>query len=287
LKEALASREREIVNLKNLVKRKDDEIAEFHAKNPDRPANMRTDWKIVGMDRRGENPYINLGSADRVKPQLTFTIHGVGLDGRPNPQSKGTLEVSHVIGPHLSQARITSVKDPSRNPIVTNDVIYNPSWNPNIKKHVAIAGIIDLTGDGRDSLDEFKRNLERQNIVVDAFVNPRDGKIEGQLTYQTDYLILGGVPDKAVTSGSDETEKRILESRKQMQDEARKYGVTIKSLLSYLEMIGYPLPHSARDDRSSRFQDMRSDVVPRLSRDRFPPPAPSNGGKNPPTPPDK
>ncbi len=283
----IAKREREISDLKKLAERKQDELASMQAKNPATPENMRTDWKIVRLDNRGNNAFINLGSADRVKPQLTFTIHGVGADGRPNPQTKGTLEVVNVVGPHLSQARITSVNNPNREPIVANDVVYNASWNPNIRKHVAIAGIIDLTGDGRDSLDEFKRNLERQNIVVDAFVNPRDGKIEGQLTYQTDYLILGGVPDKAVTSGSDETEKRILESRKQMQDEARKYGVTIKSLLSYLEMIGYPLPHSARDDRSSRFQDMRSDVVPRLSRDRFPPPAPSNGGKNPPTPPNK
>jgi flagellar hook-basal body complex protein FliE len=284
LKETVASREREIVNLKNLVKRKDDEIAEFHAKNPDRPANMRTDWKIVGMDRRGENPYINLGSADRVKPQLTFTIHGVGLDGQPNPQSKGTLEVSHVIGPHLSQARITSVKDPSRNPIVTNDVIYNPSWNPNIKKHVAIAGIIDLTGDGRDSLQEFIRTLERQNIVVDAYLDPKDGTMKGKITYETDYLILGGTTSRPDSPQIGESDKRIAEGRKQMEEEAKKYGVPVKSLLNYLEMIGYTLPHSTRGYASPQYE--RSDIVPRLDSNRFPPPE-RNGEKTPPPPPDK
>jgi hypothetical protein len=151
---------------------------------------------------------------------------------------------------------------------------------------VAIAGIIDLTGDGRDSLNEFMRNLERQNIVVDAYVDPKDGSAKGQLTYQTDYLILGGAPDRAYSSSSDESDKRVLEGRKQMQEEAKKYGVPVKSLLSYLEMIGYPLPHATRETSSPYNTDTRSDIVPRLGRDQFPPKAPS-GDKTPPSPPDK
>ena len=278
---------REIAELQKLVKRKDDELSVIHAKSPETPANMRTDWKITYIDNRGTNLYINLGSDDRVKPRLTFNIHGVGADGRPNPQSKGTLEVLKVLGAHLSQARVTSVKNPNRDPIVVNDVIYNASWNPNIKKHIAIAGVIDLTGDGRDSLNEFMRNLEQQNIVVDAYVDPKDGSIKGQLTYQTDYLILGGAPERAYNSSSDESEKRVLDGRKQMQEEAKKYGVPVKSLLGYLEMIGYHLPHVTRGAAPSRNNtDTRSDMVPRLSRDRFPPKSP-NGDKTPPSPPDK
>ncbi|HTU88500.1 MAG TPA: hypothetical protein VMF69_00245 [Gemmataceae bacterium] len=287
LEATVAKLEREKSDLKKLVERKQGELDEFHAKNPESPANMRTDWKIVRMDNRGANPYINLGSADHVKSKLTFTIHGLGLDGRPNPQTKGTLEVINVLGPHLSQARITSVKDRNRDPIVENDVIYNPSWNPNLKKHVAIAGIIDLTGDGRDSLPEFMRSLERQNIVVDAYVDPRDGSIKGRLTYQTDYLILGGASDRADSPQAGESEKRVSEGRKQMQDEAKKYGVAVKSLLSYLEMIGYALPHSTRSEIQSPYNtDQRSDIVPRLGNDRFPPSTP-NGDKTPPPPPDK
>jgi hypothetical protein len=285
LEATIAKLNREKEDLRKLVQRKDNELAAMQAKNPETPASMRTDWKITYMDNRGVNAYINLGSADRVKPPLTFTIHGVGADGRPKPQTKGTLEVTKVLGDHLSQARITAERDRNRDPIIVNDVIYNASWNPNIKKHVAIAGIIDLTGDGRDSLDEFKRNLERQNIVVDAWVDPRDGKIHGELTYQTDYLILGGVPDRSIAGGADESEKLVLEGRKQIQEQAKKYGVPVKSLLSYLEMIGYRLPHSTRENGSSN-TDTRSDIVPRLSRDRFPPPR-TGGDKSPPTLPDK
>jgi hypothetical protein len=282
----------EIKNLKELVKRREDERDQFKAKNPEAPPNMRTDWKIVRMDERGTHPYINLGSADHVRPQLTFSIYGLGSDGRPYPQPKGTLEVVSVVGPHLSQACITSVRDRNRDPIVERDVIYNGSWNPNLKKHVAIAGLIDLTGDGRDSLVEFKRNLERQNIVVDAWEDPNDGTIKGQLSYQTDYLILGPPPDPSARGRLGEAAKRVLEGRKQIQDEAKKYGVPVKNLTSYLEMIGYPLPHTVRESGpppryGSSDTDFRSDIVPRLGRDKIVPKNPVKEQPQGDQPPDK
>ena len=60
-------------------------------------------WQIVDMDRRGKMPYINLGSADGLTSQVTFSVHTLGLDGKLSPNPKGTLEVVRVIGPHLAQ----------------------------------------------------------------------------------------------------------------------------------------------------------------------------------------
>jgi predicted nucleic acid-binding Zn-ribbon protein len=269
-------KEVEIKSLKERIKDREDRLAAIEAKSEIAPPSMRTDWKIIDMDRRGLNPYINLGSADHVNRQLTFTIHGVAADGRPNPQPKGTLEVINVIGPHLSQTRITSVKDRNRDPVTTGDVIYNASWNPNLKKHVAIAGIIDLTGDGRDSLQEFMRTLERQNIVVDAYLNPKDGTMKGKITFQTDYLILGDLPSSAGEKVTDQ-EKKIGLGQKHMQDEAKKYGVQPVNLVRYLEMIGYRLPHSAREARPSLYNpDLRPDQAPRVESDKLPPPMPRN-----------
>ena len=261
--------EKVIKPLKDQLERKDSEIAAFALKNQQAPASMRTDWRIVRMDARGTNPYINLGSADHVKPQLTFSIHGVSVDGRPNPEPKGTLEVVNVIGPHLSQTRITSVTDRNRDPVLERDVIYNPSWDPNIKKHVAIAGIIDLTGDGRDNLFEFMRTLDRQNIVVDAYVDPKDGTKKGRITYQTDYLIIGGDSDlpAGVKPG-----KGANDGRKALQDEAKNTGVPSVSLLRYLDMIGYRRPHSSRDEKPSLYDpERRPDHTPRLGGDNAPP----------------
>lgn len=261
--------------LKQRIRDQEDRILAFESKSELAPASMRTDWKIIRMDTRGLNPYINLGSGDHVNPQLTFTIHGLAADGRPNPRPKGTLEVVNVIGPHLAQTRITSVKDRNRDPITEGDVIYNASWNPNLKKHVAIAGVIDLTGDGRDNLYEFMRSLERQNIVVDAYLDPKDATMKGKVTFRTDFLILGELPDLAPGGKISELGEKISSGQKLMQEEAKKYGVQVKGLAAYLELIGYRLPRSTREGRPSMYNpDLRPDQLPRMGGEKAPAPMP-------------
>src|SRR5262249_29140935 len=138
-------------------------------KDKDAPPDLRTDWKVTSIDRTGKKPFINLGSADNVKPQTTFRVHGVRPDGRPMPQAKGTIEAVNVLNGHLSQTQVTDLRDALHDPITPGDVLYNPTFSPDRKKHVAVAGLIDLNGDGRDDLNGFLRLLERQNVVVDAF----------------------------------------------------------------------------------------------------------------------
>jgi hypothetical protein len=92
--------------------------------------NWQENWKVVRLDRRGQTAYINLGSADRVTPGLTFSAHGAGRDGKPTPAVKGTVEVFKVVGEHLSQARVTSVAHPNRDPISQGDLLFNPTWHP-------------------------------------------------------------------------------------------------------------------------------------------------------------
>src|SRR5690606_9524920 len=103
----------------------------------------KRDWHIVDLDRRGTMPYINLGTVDGLTPQVTFSIHSLGADGRLNPIPKGTIEVVRVIGSHLAQARVTSVRDANKDPILKGDKLFNPTWDPSRKKHVAIAGLAD------------------------------------------------------------------------------------------------------------------------------------------------
>jgi hypothetical protein len=230
-----------------LLTQRNEEIAATKLKGSDAPRDWRTDWRVVRLDNRG-NAYINLGSADKVKPQLTFSIHGLGGDGRPQPQAKGTMEVMSVLGEHLSQARMTSVKDPNRDPIVVGDILFNPSWNPNTKKHVAIAGRIDLSGDGRDSLVEFIRNLERQNIVVDAYIDTKDLTVKGSgVSVKTDYLIVGEGLEYSPGGFSRDKEygQKLEKIIAEMKEKAAQNGVTVIDLGKYLDLIGYRVPRSA------------------------------------------
>jgi hypothetical protein len=261
----LGKRDAMIRQQKELIGQQSLEMAALRQKGANEaPKSWRTDWKIVSLDPRGSSAYINLGSADNVKPQLTFTVHGVGPDGKPEQAAKATLEVVNVLGEHYSQARITGLRvqrldrsetllppdqvvparDRVLSPVAKGDVLYNAVWSPGLKKHVAVAGIVDLGGEGRNSMAEFIRHLERQNVVVDAYLDPVDLTPRGPgITVQTDYLILGGgvelLPEAAQREGY---AKKLQEGIDALRQQAKNSGVKEVNLRQYLDQIGYRLP---------------------------------------------
>jgi hypothetical protein len=229
---------------------------------------QRTEWKVLRTDGRGESAYINLGSADKVKPQLTFRVHGVGADGRPLPKDKATIEVMTVLNDHLSQARIYYDKeprdnprhDPVHNPVVKGDVIINPAWNPNLKRHVAIAGLVNLSGSGRDETEQLVRALEREDIVVDAYLDMRNNfAIKGPgITVQTDFLVIGdSLSDDPSTK---EIKAKVDGQMALMQAQAKENGVQIRGLRQFLEEIGYHL--SAHSEGKPASVDVKADAAP-------------------------
>lgn len=229
---------------------------------------VHTDWKVLRTDGRGESVYINLGSADKVKPKLTFRVHGIGADGRPLPKDKATIEVMTVLDAHVSQAKIFYDReprdnprhDPTHNPVVQGDVIINPAWNPNLKRHIAIAGLVNLSGSGRDETEQLVRTLERQDIVVDAYLDIRkDFTIKGPgITVQTDFLIIGD------TLGDDptikDTKAKIDAQMALMQAQAKENGVQIRGLRQFLEEIGYHL--SGHTENKPTSVDVKGEAAP-------------------------
>jgi chemotaxis protein histidine kinase CheA len=206
---------------------------------------------IVKLDPKGEVAYIDIGSADnlRTSQNVTFSIFPAGAGGKTSGDRKGALEVVDVLGPHLSRAKIIEVTDPNRDPIVTGDFLINPAWSPTNRTHVAIAGLIDLTGEGRDNIDEFMKNLKREGIVIDAYLDLSDLSVKGDgITLKTDYLILGEAPlDKvgASTNINDprfQRKKDIAEAIEKMRLEANKLGVAVVPLRRFAVQTGYRLP---------------------------------------------
>jgi len=209
------------------------------------------DWKIVALDKTGKFPYINLGSSDGLKPQVTFSIHAVGPDGKLSPNPKGTLEVQQVVGASMAKARITSVHDEKKNPIMKGDRLFNPTFDPFRRKKVAIAGLADMGMDGTDDSADLRRLLERSNVDVDAYISIREEKapkiIGKGVTVNTDYLILADSLEslnhpKARTPGYT---KAFDELQKKMKETAQSNGVQIIPLRRYLDLIGYRQPKAA------------------------------------------
>jgi hypothetical protein len=225
--------------------------------------------KIVSLDPRGQLAWIDLGEADHIRNQqgLTFSIFGQGTAGRGSKERKGALEVVNVMGPHLSMAKITETVDPRTNPMQTGDLLVNPAWSPTMQGHVAIAGLIDLAGDGRDHSDEFKRNLQKQNVVVDAYLDLKEATIKGKMDVKTDYLIVGEPPDFSSTTTFREGDTRferktdIMDKMTTMQVEAREKGITVVPLRRFVEITGYQLPQGARSTTGFSYESR----IPRSS----------------------
>src|SRR5262245_5696134 len=245
--------------------------------------------KISLIDRDGTMPFINLGSADNLKTGITFSVYGVGVDGKPiaydivnregktvigadgkpEREGKATVEVLAVLGPHNSQVKVTSVRDPSHDPILRGDLLYNPGWSPNQQQHVAITGLIDLAGEGRDELNEFLRMLEKSNIAVDAYYDLREMTVKGPgITRKTDYLILGDIPEYggATAKEDDPRVRRRLEVEDQMhkmQREAAENGVTMVSLRKCLMLSGYRVARTNVTREGENPQTYRQPLAPK------------------------
>jgi hypothetical protein len=206
--------------------------------------------KIVRVGPRGEMAWVDIGSADNVRPEqgLTFSIFGQGAPGRAGNERKGALEIVDVLGPHYAAGKITEVVDSSRNPIMVGDVLVNPNWTPGQSEHVAIAGIIDLTGDGRDSTAEFINSLKRQGTVIDAYLDLSDMTVKGDgMNPDTSYLIMGEIPDIGGTfrfeAGAEvDRKQKIIGAMSEMKAEADRLGVPAVPLKRFVALTGYKLP---------------------------------------------
>src|SRR4029078_100105 len=104
------------------------------------------------------------------------SVHSRSLDGKMSLIPKGTVEVVQVIGPHLSRLRVTSVRNAKDDLSVKGDRLFNATWDPNRRKHVAIAGLADMGGEGVDSSADFIRFLKRQGVIVDAYIDTKNPK---------------------------------------------------------------------------------------------------------------
>ncbi len=217
----------------------------------DRLKDVEPKGTVYRMDKTGEMPYLDLGTAQGLKAGQTFSIHGKGTDGRPLREAKGSLEVVKILGERLSQARVTTLTDAGREPVMPGDFVVNPAWSPNQKMHVAIAGVVDLAGDGRDNREEFIRTLRAQNVEVDAYLDLKDLKVMGQMTGRTDYLIVGFTPEVGGYTQSKEggdakadRSDKVKEAMSKIQDQATRDGVQIIRLKDFLAMTGYRAPRT-------------------------------------------
>lgn len=186
--------------------------------------------EITWVSQRNSAVWINLGSSDSLTRQVSFSVFPPDVTTMTDKGAKkAKIEVTQIRGPHLSECRV--VDDDPNNPIVPGDKIFTALWNPGGKRHLALAGLMDIDGDGRSDLQTVLNLIKVNGGVVDAYINDA-GKTVGQISINTSCLILGDAPTERSTSAQ-------RDSFTQLQKDADELRLEKMQLAELLQRMGW------------------------------------------------
>jgi hypothetical protein len=187
------------------------------------------DGEISKVNQRNGTVWIDLGRADNLNPLITFAVYSADVSNLGKGAKKASIEVSQLLGDHLAEARI--LDDKITDPIMPGDKIHTPIWNPGDKRHFALAGFMDINGDGKNNLQLLRNLIKLNGGVVDCDVDEK-GKVNGEISVETRYLVLGDKPsEKGDPSG--------VVAYSKIRGDAESLGIQKISLSDLLERMGY------------------------------------------------
>jgi hypothetical protein len=187
------------------------------------------DGRVTQIDQRNNTGYINLGEADGLKPATTFAIYNKEETRFGEVEPKGQIEVTRITGPHQAEFRI--LESDVFHPVQRDDLIHSPVWNAGDKVRFALAGILDVDGDGDSDLELVRNIIRSNNGEIDAEMNEQ-GDFKGTMSVKTRYLVLGDRPTDTSPQAFRDTYSRML-------GEADEYSIQRIDLQKLLEYMGY------------------------------------------------
>jgi len=213
---------------------------------------------------------INLGSNDAVQTGLTFTVLPPDFpqkgrqsrmmqirvaDEKGNYRTvetfvpKGTIEVTEVLGPDLSRARITGEHNDVRDRVLDGDLLYNSVWRKGAADHIALVGIFDINGDGTDDIQTVVRDLNRMGIPVDAYFDLKTKKWVGKLTERTRYVVDGYTPVPTAHDANLEGKTELIKAINGAKDEAKNKAIPVVSFRDFFGRTGYKVKLDVPEER--------------------------------------
>lgn len=188
------------------------------------------DGRVTWVNQGQKVVWINLGPADGLRHQMTFSVFDKGETNVQESTAKAKIEVIRLIDRHLSAARI--LEDTIENPILPDDLIFSPSWHPGQRIHFALMGFMDIDGDGKNDRSQIRSMIELNGGVVDLEVLD-DGTTAGPgLTIETRYLVTG-------PRANEKTSPEMLRTITAVHGEADQLGVELLSYNKLLNQMGY------------------------------------------------
>jgi hypothetical protein len=237
---------------------------------------------ITWVDERRGIVYVNLGRADGLQPLTTFSVYPEKPTTVTKESAKASIEITAIRGDHEAEARILPGETSKlADPIMPRDKIYSPVWSRGTKKHFALAGFMDIDGDGRSDLAVVRSLVTGNGGVVDLQLDDK-GEQQGAISPETDYLVLGTPPDSRTAS------KETVDNFSRAVGAAKSNGVKQLKLDEFLQLMGWKQPTSVKrfgaGARPSDTAIKPSDNPPRspalggAKDDRFKPRTPPAGG---------
>jgi len=223
LAESTQEYQKRINKLEGDVRETKEEVSQLTNPNPEIP-----DGEIRYVNQRNRTVWINRGSADQLKPLVKFSVFASDGNGVAQGDSKGAIEVVRILGEHLAEARI--LEDNLANPLLPGDLIYTPIWHAGRTEYFAFAGVMDINKDGQPDEDVVRDLVRMNNGVIDAWLGT-DGKLNGELTARTRYLVVGEPP------------RGHQEEYSALRAQAAKMGIPVVGLEKFLDHVGY-VPNS-------------------------------------------
>ncbi len=193
----------------------------------DEKANEYPDGRVTRVNQRTRLVWLNIGAADGLRNQTSFVVVAPE-DGNPvKSEPKGLIQVIRLTADHQAEARI--VDDDLSNPIMPGDNVFSTVWERGYREHFALAGRMDIDGDGDSDRQMIHDLIVLNGGMIDAEVD-EEGTKTGDLSVDTKYLVEGDKPDAA---------GKALDAYSAIITEAQKLGVKTIHVHEFLNYMGY------------------------------------------------
>jgi len=202
------------------------------------------DGHVKWVNQRQRLVWIDVGREDGLLRQTTFNVYDHDENGVASAKPKGSIEVVSL-GDRLSEARI--LEDSAANPIINGDIIHTIAWSPGQRIHFALAGKMDINGDGVDDYDMVRNIIRINGGEIDAELRPDGTRTPGKITVNTRYLVRGNT----------EASKELIDKFSAMTEEVKQFGTDTKSVKDILALMGWKADERMIDLGGSKGGDFR------------------------------
>jgi hypothetical protein len=222
----------------------------------------QTDGKVTWVNQGARLVWLNLGSEDGLRRQISFSVIASDEINPVKAEKKGTVEVVRILDGHLAEARIMD-DDPSK-PIMPGDQLFSAAWQPGHAEHFALVGLMDLDKDGISDLDKVRNLITVNGGIVDAELKD-DGTRVGKMTVDTHYLVQGEQPTEKSKKSNE-----YFKNYSAMIDELKLLPMKKISLEDLVGYLGYKDRERTvaldSEAKPSDFRPRPPDEVPRRSQ---------------------